>query len=196
MRGLDDTDREILELLLADARRPFSDIAERVDLSAPAVSDRVDRLREMGVLRGFTADVDRSLLGRGVPVLVEIRARPGRAVEIRTALGDADAVEHVFRTADERVTATAALPETDISGFLEATVDLGAVDGYEVRLLADTEWSPSLGSADFAPECAECGNTVDAEGERATLDGETYYFCCGSCEASFVDQYESLKERA
>ena len=187
MRGLDDTDREILELLLADARRPFSDIAERVDLSAPAVSDRVDRLREMGVLRGFTADVDRSLLGRGVPVLVEIRARPGRAVEIRTALGDADAVEHVFRTADERVTATATLPETDISGFLEAT---------EVRLLADTEWSPSLGSADFAPECAECGNTVDAEGERATLDGETYYFCCGSCEASFVDQYESLKERA
>ena len=196
MRGLDDTDREILELLLADARRPFSDIAERVDLSAPAVSDRVDRLREMGVVRGFTVDVDRSLVRGGVPVLVEIDAKPGRAAAVRDALASADSVEHVFRTADERVTATATVPEGDVTALLETTVDFGDVVGYEVRLLADTEWSPGLGTAEFAPECAECGNTVDAEGERATLDGETYYFCCGSCASSFVERYESLKENA
>ena len=194
MRGLDDTDREILELLLADARRPYSDIAERVGLSAPAVSDRVDRLEEMGIVRGFTLDIDRSLLRDGVPVLVEIDAKPGRASAIREALGSADAVEHVFRTADERVTMTATLPETEVTAWLGTHLDLDTVDSYEVRLVADSEWSPSLGTAEFAPECAECGNSVDSEGERTTLDGETYYFCCGSCEASFVDQYESLKQ--
>jgi len=65
-----------------------------------------------------------------------------------------------------------------------------------VRILADDEWTPSLGATEFAPDCAECGNSVDAEGERATLDGEPYYFCCGSCEASFVERYESLKQGA
>jgi len=45
MRDLDDTDLEILSLLAEDARRPFSEIGERVGLSGPAVSDRVTRLR-------------------------------------------------------------------------------------------------------------------------------------------------------
>ncbi|MBX0323048.1 AsnC family transcriptional regulator [Halomicroarcula sp. F13] len=196
MRGLDDTDREIVRLLLADSRRPFSDIAEEVGLSAPAVSDRVDRLREMGVVRGFTLDLDRSLLRSGVPVLLEIDAEPGRATAVRDALAGADAVEHVFRTADGRVTATATVPQTEVTELLDTHVDLADVDGYEVRLVADSEWSPGLGTAEFAPECAECGNTVDEEGERTVLDGDTYYFCCGSCESRFVERYESLKEGA
>ncbi|WP_135302668.1 winged helix-turn-helix transcriptional regulator [Haloarcula amylovorans] len=196
MRGLDDTDREILRLLLADARRPFSDIAEQVNLSAPAVSDRVDRLMEMGVIRGFTVDVDRSLLRSGVPVLVEIDAKPGRAAAIRDALADAEAVEHVFRTADSRVTLTATVPQSAVSSFLDSHLDFEDVQQYDVRLVADTEWTPGLGTADFAPDCAECGNTVDEEGVRTTLDDDRYYFCCGSCEARFVEQYETLKEEA
>jgi DNA-binding Lrp family transcriptional regulator/YHS domain-containing protein len=196
MRGLDDTDREILALLLADSRRPFSDIAEEVGLSAPAVSDRVDRLREMGVIRGFTVDVDRSLLRDGVPVLVDIDSKPGRAGDVRKALATAEAVEHVFRTADERVTVTATLPDAEATSHLEQHVDMDDITGYEVRLLADSEWTPSVGAAEFAPDCAECGNSVDAEGERARLDGETYYFCCGSCEATFTERYRSLQEGA
>ncbi|WP_254280335.1 AsnC family transcriptional regulator [Haloarcula marina] len=196
MRGLDDTDREIVRLLLDDARRPFSDIADRVGLSAPAVSDRVDRLQEMGVVRGFTLDLDRSLLRSGVPVLLEIVAEPGRTDAVASGLNDADAVEHVFRTADHRVTVTATVPQSAVTDLLDAHVDVADIDSYEVRLVADTEWTPGLGTAEFAPDCAECGNTVDEEGERTVLDGDTYYFCCGSCESRFVEQYESLKERA
>ncbi|WP_336338215.1 winged helix-turn-helix transcriptional regulator [Haloarcula brevis] len=196
MPGLDDTDHEILRLLLEDARRPYSDIADRVDLSPPAVSDRVDRLAEMGLIRGFTVDVDRSLLRAGVPVLIEIDAKPGRAADIASSVGDADSVERVYRTAGGRVVLVATVPQTDASELLADHVDLTAVDGYEVRLVADSEWTAGLGAAEFAPDCAECGNTVDAEGEQRTLDGERYYFCCGSCAERFVDHYESLKDGA
>lgn len=48
MRDLDETDRQILRLLLENGRRPFSGIAETVGLSPPAVSDRVDRLESLG----------------------------------------------------------------------------------------------------------------------------------------------------
>lgn len=196
MRGLDETDRQIVRLLLEDGRRPFSDIAEQVGLSAPAVSDRVDRLQETGLLRRFTVDLDRSMLREGVPVLVDVRARPGHGDALRDALGDAAAVEHVFVTADERLVFTATVPDADVRGLLADTIDLDAVDDYEVSMLADTDWTPRLGEAELAPECVECGNTVTTEGVTTRLDGEAYQFCCSSCEAKFVDRYEQLREGA
>ncbi|WP_245180805.1 Lrp/AsnC family transcriptional regulator [Haloarcula amylovorans] len=67
MRDLDETDLEILQLLMSNARRPYSDIADIVGLSAPAVSDRVARLQEMGIINRFTLDVDGSQLRKGIP---------------------------------------------------------------------------------------------------------------------------------
>jgi len=196
MRGLDDTDREILRLLAEDARRPYSEIAEAVDLSAPAVSDRVDRLQEIGLLCRFTVDLDRSLLREGVPVLVTLSARPGTGADLAEALSETETVESVFRTVDDRVVCTATVPEGDIEGGFADVITRDAVCEYDVRLLADREWTPRVGSAEFAPACVECGNTVTREGETERLDGEVYHFCCGSCRDAFVDQYERLQEGA
>lgn len=191
MRGLDDTDREILELLLEDARRPYSDIADAVDLSAPAVSDRVERLQNIGLIERFTLDVDRSMLRSGVPVLLELRTRPD-ADDLASGIENAEAVEHVMRTADGSVLLVAHLDQRNVRDFLGNYVDLSALADMDVRLLAESEWMPHLGSAELAPECAECGNTVTTEGETTTLDGTVYHFCCPSCEAKFVERYEEL----
>ncbi|QGN07039.1 AsnC family transcriptional regulator [Halorhabdus sp. CBA1104] len=195
MRGLDDTDREILHLLLEDARRPYSDIAEQVDLSAPAVSDRVDRLREMGLIERFTLDVDRSMLREGTPVLIELTPQP-EATGISGNLAGAAAVEHVFRTADGTVLVVAHVDRRNVRGFLGEQLDLTAIDAIDVRMLADSQWTPQLGAGELAPACAECGNTVTSEGETATLDGDVYHFCCPSCQSKFVDRYEELAARA
>jgi Lrp/AsnC family leucine-responsive transcriptional regulator len=191
MRGLDDTDREILRLLLEDARRPYSDIATEVDLSAPAVSDRVDRLREMGLIERFTLDVDRSMLREGTPVLIELTPRP-EATDVSGSLAAASAVEHVFRTADGTVLVVAHVDRRNVRGFLDDHVDLTAIDAIDVQMLADSQWTPRLGAGELAPACAECGNTVTSEGETATLDGDVYHFCCPSCQSKFVDRYEEL----
>jgi DNA-binding Lrp family transcriptional regulator len=196
MRGLDDTDREILELLLEDARRPYSDIADRVDLSAPAVSDRVDRLREMGLIRRFTLDVDRTKLRQGVPVLVDVELGPGLGDDARESLAAADGIEHVFATVDDRVVFTATVADGDATSLLTDVLDVDAVRSYDVRLLSGQEWRPDVEAAELAPECAECGNTVTTEGETVTLDGDRYEFCCSSCESQFVDRYERLREGA
>lgn len=196
MDGIDDTDREILELLLEDSRRAFSDIAERVDLSGPAVSDRVERLQDRGLIRRFTVNLDRSMLREGQQVLVTIEAAPGTADEMQRALLGTDPVEHCFRTVDERLVVTATIVDGNATSLLDDAGILDEVSGYDVKLLADTSWSPALGSAELTPDCAECGNTVDEEGTTATIDGTQYYFCCSSCEANFTDQYEELAEGA
>ncbi len=196
MRGLDDTDREIIQLLLEDARRPYSDIAEAVDLSPPAVSDRVERLREVGLIRRFTVDLDRSLLQEGVPVLVTLTAAPGTADAVGADLAASETVEYVFRTVDDRIVCTATVPEGELDETLAGVLSRENVREYDVRLLADADWSPRIGAAELAPTCVECGNTVTREGETETLDDEVYHFCCRNCRDTFLEQYERLQERA
>ena len=195
MRELDTTDREILSLLLEDGRRPWADIADRVGLSPPAVADRVERLGEVGVIRGFTVDLDRSRLREGVEVLVELETDPGEAERVQAAAAGLEGVEHVFTTAGGGVVVTGTFQD-DVDAHFADEVPMDAVREYEVRLLTGSSWQPSLGDAKLGLPCAECENTVTSEGVTATLDGEQYAFCCSSCKGRFEDRYERLAEGA
>jgi DNA-binding Lrp family transcriptional regulator len=194
MRGLDDTDREILHLLMEDARRPYSEIADAVDLSAPAVSDRVDRLRDIGLIRRFTLDIDRSLLADGVSVLVTVEATPGAGERVHEALAGVDTVEDSFLTVDDRVVFTTTADNGDVGTVLDSTVDTADIREYDVRVLTDSDWSSHLDGAELAPSCAECGNTVTTEGESVSLDGDVYHFCCENCRENFVTRYRELQD--
>ena len=196
MRDIDETDRQILGLLLDDARRSWRDIADTVDLSPPAVADRVERLEELGVVRGFTVDVDRTKLRGGTPVLVTVDAVPGTAESLADELTDADRVEHVFETADDRVVFSAVVEDGDPLPLLRTVGELDDVREYDVSLLRGQNWSPSVEGVELALTCDECGNTVTSEGESERLDGDVYHFCCNSCRESFVGMYEDLREGA
>ncbi|AGB30063.1 regulatory protein MarR [Natrinema pellirubrum DSM 15624] len=196
MRDLDETDMEILRLLGENARRPFSEIADEVDLSGPAVSDRVDRLEEAGIINRFTIDVDQSQLRAGVPVFVQVTAPPGTVEDCRTAAAEADAVEHVFVTADGGVWFYARAQVQRVREWLEGLLPDAAGIAYDVTLMDDAEWTPSLDGTQFALTCAECGNTVDSEGESSRIDGDVYHFCCSSCQGRFEDRYDRLEEGA
>lgn len=69
---LDDTDERILTELAENARATFADIGERVNLSAPAVKRRVDRMLDSGVIRGFTTVIDRNALGWTTEAYVQV----------------------------------------------------------------------------------------------------------------------------
>jgi DNA-binding Lrp family transcriptional regulator len=69
---LDAIDEAILHELAVDARSSYADIGAVVSLSAPAVKRRVDRLRESGVIRGFTVRLEPSALGWETEAYVEL----------------------------------------------------------------------------------------------------------------------------
>lgn len=59
---MDHTDYQILNILQEDCRITLKAIGDRVGLTAPAVSERVHRLEEKGVIQGFQIDIDRNRL--------------------------------------------------------------------------------------------------------------------------------------
>jgi len=70
---LDAVNRHLLAELLADARLSLAELGRRVGLSAPAVAERLHRLQETGVVRGYQADVDPRALGYPLGVVLRIR---------------------------------------------------------------------------------------------------------------------------
>lgn len=74
-RPLDRIDRAILRELQNDARLSNKELAGRTGLAPSSCLERVRRLREDGVLRGFHAEVDPMALGIGIQALIAVRIR-------------------------------------------------------------------------------------------------------------------------
>lgn len=134
MDRLDATDERILAELANHARATFAEIGLQVNLSAPAVKRRVDRMLDDGVIRGFTTVVDRSAIGWNTEAYVQVfchgtiapaelrKAWIGipEVVSAATVTGTADAILHVLardmrhlEVALERIRATADIERSE-----------------------------------------------------------------------------------
>ena len=70
---LDGTDAAILAALQADGRSSMKDVAAGVSMSASAVTERVRRLEERGVIAGYSAFVDPAAVGHAILAFVRLR---------------------------------------------------------------------------------------------------------------------------
>ena len=73
---MDRTDYQILNLLQRDSRTTLKSIGDQVGLTAPAVSERVRRLEEKGVIKGFPISIDRTLLDSNLTGFILIAIFP------------------------------------------------------------------------------------------------------------------------
>ena len=153
---LDETDREIISLLLEDGRRSASDIGRRIDLSPAAATRRIDRLEQLGIILGYQAVVDHARLGNGIEAFAELRFEGAtqvddidgafvdlpELVEAFTIAGDPDALvrlrvadlDHLKRVID-RIRRGAGVTGT------KTLIVLGATPGQPRRTIA-TRRSP------------------------------------------------------
>jgi DNA-binding Lrp family transcriptional regulator len=98
----DDIDQRIVALLRADARRSFQNIGAHVNLSAPAVKRRVDRLEADGVLTGYSAQVDPARFGWTTHAFVALFCEGRMAAhEVRDAVAGHPEVEAAYTVAGE-----------------------------------------------------------------------------------------------
>lgn len=181
MPELDNTDLQILRLLVANARRPYSEIADRVGVSPPTVSDRIDRLQDLGVVRRFTVDVDRETLDAGIEVLIEVETEPGATDDVTDRLARRNVVEHTYTTADGTVRAHATVPEDAVSDVLAASLDTEDVQSYDVQLVTDHQWTPAVAGTAFGVECTVCGTEVGSQGETVELEETIETVCSSEC---------------
>jgi Lrp/AsnC family transcriptional regulator for asnA, asnC and gidA len=69
---LDDTDRRILNLLVQDAKLPYSEIARQLHVSGGTIHSRMTRLEELGIVRGATLNLDLTKVGHSIQAFLGI----------------------------------------------------------------------------------------------------------------------------
>ena len=98
---LDAKDIAILEALQADGRASLSELGRQIGLSQPAMSERVRRLEERGIITGYGARIDPQALGLGMAAIIRLKtthehirpcleqfARLPQVVEVHRVTGD------------------------------------------------------------------------------------------------------------
>ncbi|MFI0845477.1 Lrp/AsnC family transcriptional regulator [Mesorhizobium sp. IMUNJ 23232] len=83
---LDAVDARLLKALTTDARTSVAELARLVGLSAPSVSERLKRLEESGVIKGYTATIDPAALGLPLAAWLRIRPLPGELKRVAEIL--------------------------------------------------------------------------------------------------------------
>ncbi len=96
---IDDLDLALLRALARDARQSQRALARTIEMSAPAVADRLARLERSGVIRGYRAEIDWAVIGYPVVVYVAVTAGPGMdlsdIIKAISALPEAEAMSVV-----------------------------------------------------------------------------------------------------
>lgn len=73
---MDEIDLKLIKLLQENARYPLKHLAEEVFLSPPAVSSRIEKLEKAGIIKGYTANIDKLKLGYNITAFINLAMSP------------------------------------------------------------------------------------------------------------------------
>jgi len=124
---LDDINLRLLAELQAEPRLPMTELGRRVGMSAPAVTERVRRLEEASVIRGYRLDIDPAALGLSLTAYIRVRPNAGYLPRVAELAQEIPEVVECHRiTGEDCFIVKVHLPAMDrLDGILDRFLMLG-----------------------------------------------------------------------
>ena len=138
---IDDVDRRILMLLHRDARMPNSALADAVGIAPSTCHGRVRRLHELGVIRGFYADIDPAAIGLSLQAMISVSLQANARAKIRSFIAQIRSKPQVMDVyflagADDFILHVAARDTEDLRSFVVENLNADAdVAGTQTSLI-------------------------------------------------------------
>ena len=98
---LDEVNLRILTELQDSPRLPMAELGRRIGMSAPSVTERVQRLERAGVIAGYRLDIDPAAVGLPVTAFTRIRPMPGSLPKIAELAAELPEVTECYRITGE-----------------------------------------------------------------------------------------------
>ncbi|MGC8513267.1 MAG: Lrp/AsnC family transcriptional regulator [Acidimicrobiales bacterium] len=143
---MDDIDRQLVRLLVADARLSYQELARMVLLSANSTADRVRRLRQSGTIAGYHAELDLASVGRTLHALTDVKLKEhvGRE-DFEDALEGVPQVLSAMHTTGEfdyqlRIACTGT---ADLQNLVDTVRRLGAREVQSRIVLGERRFDPT-----------------------------------------------------
>ncbi|OYT59599.1 MAG: AsnC family transcriptional regulator [Desulfurococcales archaeon ex4484_217_1] len=101
MVELDDLDKKIIAILQTDGRIPFSRLAQALHVSESTIYLRIKKLREAGILKGFSAIIDYRALGKNSLAYVLVKTSPRQHQRVLKVLSNIDNIYEIYDVTGE-----------------------------------------------------------------------------------------------
>lgn len=97
LNGLDELDQKIIQLLVKNARRSYSDIGEKIGISRVAVKARIQTLENKGIIEEYTTIINPQKISGAVSCYFEIETKPDYFKEVTDILNKSSIVTQIYR---------------------------------------------------------------------------------------------------
>jgi len=137
---MDDRDIKILNHLQTDARQSARQLAHRLGVSTVTMISRIKKLEESKIIQGYSVRLDHELLGYDITVIIEIKTRKGKMLEIENKISKQDNVIAVYDITGDADTIVIAKfkDRKSVSSFVKKLLEIPNVENTVTHVVLNT----------------------------------------------------------
>jgi Lrp/AsnC family transcriptional regulator, leucine-responsive regulatory protein len=198
--NLDGTDINILQVLLDNGRLSFRQIAERVKVSVPTVSNKVGNMENLGIIKGYTAKLDPEKLG-GQSVFLSVKTRPSDVMGVAEKFKGITNVRQLFIMSSGKLLLVCTFSnQSAVNEFITSLSKITEIVEYDITNVVSVEKEESRAivteGSSLMLHCTLCKKEIHDTAYKVKAGDKEYYFCCPVCQRNFEEKYNSMKEEA
>jgi Lrp/AsnC family transcriptional regulator, leucine-responsive regulatory protein len=198
--NLDATDIRILKVLQSNGRLSFRQIAEKVKVSVPTVSSKINSIESMGVIKGYQAELDSEKLG-GISVVLDIKTRPADIRKVSERFASDEHVRKAYVLSNSRLLIVVTFTQQHlINEFVMNLSDIPEIVEYEltniITVLKEQQRAVINPEVNVVLTCAYCNKEIRDDAFKVKEGDKEYYVCCPVCQKNLEQKIDSLKSKA
>ncbi len=136
----DDLDKRILKELESDARQSFREMAKKTHVSVVTVSQRVRKMEEEGVIRGYFASVNHQKLGYDITTITEVTVSKGKLIEVQEKIAKMEQVCAVYDVTgiEDSIVISKFKSRDEVSSFAKELLGIVHVERTNTHMVLNT----------------------------------------------------------
>jgi DNA-binding Lrp family transcriptional regulator len=137
---LDDLDRHLLKELEGDARQSFRDLAKKTGVSVVTVAQRVRKMEQDGVIKGYAGIINQEKLGYEITTITEVTVSKGKLVEVQERIAKLNSVCAVYDVTgiEDSIVISKFRSRDDVSKFTKELLSVPHVERTNTHLVLNT----------------------------------------------------------
>jgi Lrp/AsnC family transcriptional regulator, regulator for asnA, asnC and gidA len=145
--AIDETDKKLLNVLLADSRLSYRQIASKLSVSVATVMNRIKKLEKDKVIKGYTTVLDYDKLGYDIDAIISMKISKGKLLQVENKIANHPSVAAVFDTTGDfdSVAIAKFKNRKALDTFLKKVQTYDFVEGTHTSLILNTIKNSQIG---------------------------------------------------